>query len=578
MVRNLARWAVMALTAAAWGCASVATTARPAMPVQPATSMEQAIDALLEAEYPAGGPGAVAIVVTDGRVAYRRAFGLANVELQVPMRPEHVFGIASLSKQFTAAAILKLADRGALSVEDDITRYLPMYPTHGAHITIEHLLTHTSGISALSETSDLRAASVQDGRLVDVLSEWVRDLPPDSAPGERWSYLNFGYSLLAAIVERVSGVTFPQFLQREIFEPLGMTQTYDNDRRRIIPLRAAGYDAPRTGVSNVLSPRSRVYQPNGAGSLLSTVDDLARWSDALSSGRVLTAASMARMFTPYRLTDGTSSRYGYGFDIGEYEGQRVQAHLGSTTGFVSFMIRMPDAGVFVAILSNKASAAVPIQATAQRVAAIAVGKPIPEPRPVPMADEALDALAGTYRGDDVGLCVVRRDGRRLLADVAGFEKLELIPVAPLTFRSRVVTWTFAFTVDGGGKGAQVHVTDWKIDDRAPRVEPRSPAPVIVVPVAPALLDACVGEYELLSGIIVAVTRAGDHLAIRPAAQALVEILPVSADEFVNAEGSVRYRFVRNARGEVTGYLRLAGGAAVPARRLSFSLDVAGTRR
>jgi CubicO group peptidase (beta-lactamase class C family) len=247
----------------------------------------QAIDAIMTAAYPPSQPGAALIVRKGGQTLVRKAFGMANLELQAPLQPEHVFALASLSKPFTAAAVLKLAEEHRLSIDDDITRFLPAYPTHGARITIEHLLTHTSGLSALSETSDLRAAAVQESPLIDVLGDWIKDLPPDFAPGERWAYSNWGFNLLGAIVERASGMSYGAYLEQRLFAPAGMTHTFYNDRRRIIPMRVTGYDQQGDEPVNVAPVRSRIFLPGGAATLLSTVDDLARWNESLRTGAVL---------------------------------------------------------------------------------------------------------------------------------------------------------------------------------------------------------------------------------------------------------------------------------------------------
>ena len=522
----------------------------------------------MAAAYPADRPGAAIIVIRDGRVLLRKAYGLASVELGVPMQPEHVFALASLSKQFTAAAILKLAEEGRLALDDDITRFLPTYPTHGARITIEHLLTHTSGLSGLSETSDLRAVATQESPLIDVLADWVKDLPPDSAPGERWAYSNWGYALLGSIIEQASGVSYAAYLEQRIFAPAGMTHTFFSDRRRIIPKRVPGYELQGEQVTNILQARSRIFLPGGAASLLSTVDDLARWDEALRSGLVLSKASLDRVFTSYRLKDGTLTNYGYGWDLGAYAGHRVQEHAGGTTGFLCYMVRMPDDRVFVAILSNRSFATPPMQATAHRIAAMAVGMPVAEPPAVALTVAQLDAVAGTYRGSDVGTFTVTREGTTAYAQVGGLGKLPLIPTGPLTFRTTTVLWTWTFETGADGRAARVRVKEWKIDDLAARVEPATASPRPIVAIDAAQLDACAGEYESLNGILVKVTRAGDHLAVTPLAQPAVEILPVSATEFVTTDGATQYTFVVGPDGRVARYLRSGGGGKpVPARRI-----------
>ena len=562
--------AVVGIALAGSGCgATLRPVVRPQDAVRPGSVAAQ-IDALLAGIYTPNLPGATVIVVKDGRVVLRKAYGLANVELQVPMQPESVLALASLSKQFTAAAILKLAEEGRLSVSDEISKLLPSYPTHGQKVLIEHLLTHTSGLNALSETSDLRAVSSQEGKLIDVLGDWVKDLPPDSAPGERWAYSNWGYNLLGAIIEQVSGQSYAEYLRRQIFEPLGMSHTYYADRRQIIPLRATGYDAPAEAVFNVLPSRSRIFLPSGAGGLLSTIDDLARWDEALYGDRILSAASKAKMFTPFRLNGGASTGYGYGWDIGDYDGHWVQEHAGGTTGFVSHMVRMPDDHVFVVILSNRASMAMPLQATAHRVAAIALGRPIADPVAVPVAAADLDRLAGTFRGNDVGTFTVTREDAGLIARIPGFEKIQLMPVGPLTFRTRLVTWTFVFEMGADGRSSRVRVKDWKLNDVAERSTPVEQQPRPVVTLAPAQLDGCVGEYESLNGVLIRIERSGDHLTATPTGQPGVDIFPSSPVEFSTKDGAVRFTFVKNENAVVVGYLRAAGGGTpVPARRIGM---------
>lgn len=551
----------------------------------------RAIDQIMSAVYPAAQPGAALIVIKDDRVILRKAYGLANLELQAPLLPEHVFALASLSKPFTAAAILALAEDGRLALTDDITRFLPGYPTHGARITIEHLLTHTSGLSALSETSDLRATAVQESPLIDVLGDWTKDLPLDFQPGDRWAYSNWGYNLLGAIVERASGLTYAAYLQQRLFAPAGMTHTSYNDRRAVIAGRVTGYDQINDRTVNLAQIRSRIFLPGGAASLLSTVDDLAAWNRALADARVLTPASMARMFTSFRLNDGTPTHYGYGWDLGTHEGHRVQEHAGGTYGFQSFMVRMPDDGVFVAILSNRSFATPPIQATAHRVAALALGLPVADPTPVAVTAADLDRITGTYRGSDVGTFTVTRDGASAVVQAAalGAAPLPLVPTGPLTYRTTTVLWTWTFELGDNGTAARARVREWKIDDVAARVATPAPLPPGASPTRPpaiapteAELMSCVGEYEALGGILATVARRGDHLTVTPLGQAGVEIYPgvptAAAPEsgdaagarlaFVTADGRTTYRFVTDADGRVTGYWRRANaGTSVPARRI-----------
>ena len=533
------------------------------------TAAAGAIDELMKTAYPFDQPGAALLVVKDGAVQVRKAYGMANIELGVPLTPEHVFSLASLSKPFTAAAVLKLAEEGKLRLDDEITKYLPTYPTHGYHVTIEHLLTHTSGLSALSETSDYRAVATQESPLVDALDDWIKDLPPDFAPGERWAYSNWGYNLLGAIIERASGMSYADYLNQRLFTPAGMTHTAYNDRRRIIPMRATGYDQIDDRVVNLAPVRSRVFLPGGAAALVSTVDDLARWNSALDAGTVLSSASTSRMFTSSKLKNGSETHYGYGWDLGSYAGHRVQEHAGGTFGFLSYLVRLPEDRTFVAILTNRSFAKPPIQATAHRIAALAIGQPITETAPVVVSAGDLDRLVGTYRGPDVGSFTVTREGDAAFVNTGAFGKLPLIPTGPLTFRTDLVLWTWTFELDAAGaKAVRARVREWKIDDIAERYEPTRPKPRPFITATAARLDACAGEYESLNGVLVKIVRTGTHLTVTPLGQQPTEIYAVSATEFTTKDGATTFKFVAGANGQIVRYLRSAGGGTpVPARRI-----------
>jgi CubicO group peptidase (beta-lactamase class C family) len=336
----------------------------------------------LDAAYPENGPGAAAIVVKGGEVAYRDARGMANLELGVPLSPDHVFRLGSISKQFTAGAILLLADRGRLSVEDPISKYLPDYPTHGHTITIENLLTHTSGIFNISTIPGWVTGSNRIdhsvGELIDVFDEY----PMDFAPGEQWKYSNSGYILLAAIVEAVSGQSYAEFVQENIFEPLGMKNSHHGGQQ-LIPGRVAGYKGPKGEHANANFISMTV--PLGGGSLLSTVDDLWRWNDGLFNGDLLKEPSLARMTTGFTLNNGESTGYGYGLHVGSWQGEPEIRHGGAIPGFRSISIWLPESEVFVAVLSNDQGTAP--KSIARQMAAAAVGKPDPERSAIELSPE-----------------------------------------------------------------------------------------------------------------------------------------------------------------------------------------------
>lgn len=305
----------------------------------------------LKKMIPADGPGATVLLMRDNEVLFRGAAGLASIELEVPMRPDHVLRIGSITKQFTAAAILLLQDRGELNVSDEITLYLPEVPTHGERITIAHLLSHTSGIFSYTDLPGYWDGNfLRTDVSVDELIGLFSDQPLQFSPGSEFSYSNSGYVLLGAIIERITGKTYAEFMHSEIFAPLGLVDTQYGGRQ-VVPRRAPGHAVgPDHRYVNPL-PISMTH-PYAAGALLSTVDDLARWNSALFTGRLLSEESVRAMTTATQLNDGTMTEYGYGLYVRERDGLRVIGHSGGIHGFSSSVLWLPDQRVYAVVLSN----------------------------------------------------------------------------------------------------------------------------------------------------------------------------------------------------------------------------------
>ena len=212
-------------------------------------NLRQKIDAYVCGFYPANEPGAAVLATKRGKVILRKGFGLANMELGIPIEPGMIFKIGSVSKQFTAAAIMMLVEEGKMSLSDDITKFLPGYPTLGNHITVEHLLNHTSGIKSYTQMPDWRVLERQDYTVTELI-DLFKDKPMNFKPGEKWHYNNSGYFLLGAVIEQVSGKSYREFLQERIFTPLGMKGSDYGSSRRIIPRRVPGYTQTADGFLN----------------------------------------------------------------------------------------------------------------------------------------------------------------------------------------------------------------------------------------------------------------------------------------------------------------------------------------
>jgi CubicO group peptidase (beta-lactamase class C family) len=525
----------------------------------------QRIDAYLRSVYAAQEPGAAVIVVDDGQVLLREGYGLANVELGVPIAPDMVFRIGSVTKQFTAVAALLLVQEGKLALDDEITKYLPDYPTHGKKITVEHLLTHTSGIKSYTSLPEWLAKRREDLTLEQLIGLF-KDQPMDFAPGEKWLYNNSGYVLLGAVLEKASGQSYEELLRSRIFAPLGMQRTGYGHTTPILAGRVAGYQRGQAGWENAAF--LSMSQPYAAGALVSTVDDLARWNAVLDGGKLLPPPLLARAMTGYALTDGKSTGYGYGWGIADWRGHHFVEHGGGIDGFQSYVLREPRAGLFVAVLSNALGREPDPDTVATKVALLALGESIEDPPVVKPAPEVLDRYTGVYRIDETTIRVVTREGDRLFTQRTGGEKLEALPISETEFFYRNSLERASFRRDAVGKvtGMVLHRRQGG-DEEAVRTEEAPPAKRVAVRVEPAVLARYVGEYELFPGFTIVVTQEGEKLFAQATGQPRFELFAESDTKFFLEVVDAQVDFVVDAAGAVIGLVLHQGGRDVPGKKL-----------
>lgn len=294
-------------------------------------------------------PGLSLAAVLEGKVVLARGYGLANVELNVRATPDTVYEIGSITKQFTATAIMLLVEEGKIGLDDKISRYLDGTPDAWKDITVRHLLTHTSGIKDYTEVPDVDKLWRND-YTHDAILKLVTGTPLAFQPGEKWAYCNTGYFLLGMIVEKVSGKPYGEFVAERIFKPLGMTATRVNDEHAIIPNRAEGYTWANSALHN--ADYTSMTWPFAAGVLVSTVTDMAKWDAALYTNRLLKPADLQQMWTPARLNSGKSTVYGFGWVIDTYQGHRLIWHNGGIPGFITQISRFVDDKLTVIVLTN----------------------------------------------------------------------------------------------------------------------------------------------------------------------------------------------------------------------------------
>jgi CubicO group peptidase (beta-lactamase class C family) len=420
------------------------------------------IDAIFERWNGAESPGCAVAVARDGRTVLARAYGMADLEHGIPNSPESIFEAGSVSKQFTAAAIMLLVQQGQLSLDDDVREYLPEIPDYGTPIRIRHMLNHTSGlrdwgsIAAISGWPRSHRTHTHE-HVVDILG---RQRGLNFEPGAEYSYSNSGYNLAAVIVERVSGISFAEFSKRYIFEPLGLADTqWRDDYTRIVPGRATAYAARGDGFV-IDRPIENVH---GNGGLLTTVGDLLVWNESLASGKIGGRDFVRLMHEQGVLNDGRTIEYAAGINVGAFRGIPEVSHTGATSGYRAFLGRYPDQAVGVAVLCNVGN--VDPGSVGRRVGEVFLGGALAEvaapatPAAMQQARQAtepyhpgadeLAGLAGQYYSPDAEATLILSvaDGQ-LVADRRPAARLTLNPVAPDAFASSL--GRIRFVRDGSG--------------------------------------------------------------------------------------------------------------------------------
>jgi CubicO group peptidase (beta-lactamase class C family) len=518
-------------------------------------------DQLLSEQFKTGETGVAAIVSRKGQIIYKKAFGMANMELNIPMQPDNVFRIGSISKQFTAVAILQLMEQGKLNLQDDITKFIPDYPTHGHKITIEHLLTHTSGIQSYTGMKEFGTISRLD-KTPEELIAFFKYQPMEFAPGTKWNYNNSGYFLLGYIIEKISGKTYPEYVEENIFKPLGMTNSYYGSDSRIIKNRAAAYSKNEKGFINA-EPLSMTL-PYAAGSLQSTVEDLYKWNQAVQGYKLIKKESLEKAYTSYILADGKKTGYGYGWGLGNLQGSQTIEHGGGIPGFLTQGIYLPKEDVFVAVFSN-CDCNGP-EDVAVKLGALAIGKPF-EYKEINADTIAMKQVTGVYEmaGNDEKRYITFADGK-LYSQRNRNAKLNIKPYEKDKYFFENMMNTIEFVRNNSGvveklifKGRE-EPSIWIKTDK--------PLPVIMeIDVDTRILDTYVGEYELGTNFILTVTRDKNQLITQATGQGKIEIFAESETKFFVKVMDAQLEFIKDVSGKVEKLILTQGGRKMDAKKI-----------
>ena len=485
---------------------------------------------LLVDSYPADGPGAAVLVARGDTVLFRGARGESDLAQDKALRADDLFEVGSMTKQFTAAGVLKLVEAGKVSLDDPLSKYVKDV-TGGDRVTVRELLNHTAGLKDYTEIPGWIDSPLQQDLTTPQLVATFRHQPPEFAPGTDWRYDNSGYVLLGAIIESVTAESWHAYLQQALFKPLGLTHTGYGDDPAFALHRVKGY-ASSDGRMVPARPMS-LSQASAAGGLVSNVDDLLTWNLALHGGRVLDAARYRDMVTPSG--KALDAHYGYGLVHETLRGTDMLQHGGSIFGYSSYLIYLPRDALTVVVLNNQ-EGEIPrrndAETIARRLAAYSLGKPYPEGKATKVAPAMLKTYEGVYRIDEHTDRIVRVVDGVLTSQRTGGARFALVPVAAdqFVFDGQLSRVAFDRSPSGAVTGMRYFLNDE--GDGAFAVRSDAPLPVerIAIALPKDALERVVGTYRAPE-LSLRVFLSGDALQVQLEGQPPAPLFAASPDTF-----------------------------------------------
>lgn len=518
-------------------------------------SLEKQIDAIFTEAYPADKPGATVLISKDDKVIYRKAFGLANLELNVPMKPENVLELASITKQFTGVAILMLMEQGKLNLQDPLSKFIDDYPK-GNEITIHHLLIHTSGIKSYTSIPEFIKMARTDMTPTELIGHF-KDLPMDFEPGERYAYNNSAYILLGYIIEQISGLSYEEFIHKNIFDKLGMKNSYYGSRSKIIPNRAYGYQPDTQGGLKNADYLSMTL-PYAAGSLMSTVDDMFLWNKAIHHNTLISEKSKQLAFTNYTLNNGRPINYGYGWGINELAGFTSIEHTGGIFGFTTSGIYLPKENIYAIVLTNKDDGNAP-EPLNLKATAIVLGKPLVEKPAVTLTEAQLQQWTGAYQFEDVVRFINFNDGS-LYSTREGGQPFKLIPVSENSFQFEGSFTTYDFSIKNGKKEVlfadRINKSKGVETDKNPKPEKEA------ISLPKEILANYEGTYELQPSFQIVVTTQDNRIFAQATGQPQFELFAESENTFFLKVVEAKVTFNKNPDGSIKSLTLFQGGQEI----------------
>lgn len=522
-------------------------------------NLETEIDAIFNQAYPINSPGATVLIAKNDKILYRKAFGMSNLELKTQMKPESILQLASITKQFTSVAILMLMEQGKLSLKDPLSKYIPDF-TRGNEITLHHLLSHTSGIKSFTSLPEFRTKTRLDMTPEEMINSF-KNLPLEFNPSEKYEYSNSGYVLLGYIIEKLSGMSYEDFIQKNIFDKLGMKNSYYANPYKIIPNRVNGYQFYEGNYENPDYISTTI--PYAAGSLMSTIDDMFLWSKAIHHNTLISENSKQLAFTNATLNNGKNANYGYGWFINEIAGIKTLEHTGGINGFTTSGIYIPSRNIYSIVLTNLDDGKGP-ETYNLKVASALLGKPFTEKAPVKLSENELKKWMGAYQFEDVVRYISYEKGT-LYSTREGGRPLKLEPISENEFRFENSFTTYKFSSKNGKKQVlykdRIKKSIGIETDKKPITEKET------IALAPKILMKYVGVYELQPSFQIEIEMQNDHLFAKATGQPTVELFAESENSFLIKEISAQVIFNLNTDGTVKSLTFSQGGNKMEGNKL-----------
>jgi CubicO group peptidase (beta-lactamase class C family) len=500
------------------------------------------------------------LVAKGTQVLLSKGYGFANLEWDVPNSPATKFRLGSITKQFTAASILLLQDRGKLNVEDPVKKYMTDAPAAWDKITIYHLLTHTSGIPSFTSFPEYPKWEPFAATPAEEVARF-RDKPLDFAPGEKWSYSNSGYVLLGYLIEKITGGSYEKFVRENIFAPLGMKDSGYDSNSAIIPRRASGYELSKGEPVNAGFVNMTI--PFSAGALDSTTEDLLKWEQGLFGGKLLTAASLLQMTKPFQ------SNYACGLFVETKDGRKVIQHGGGIEGFNTQLTYYPEDMLTVIVLGNVSGSAP--GDIAAKLAALAHGEAVKLPaerKEITLDPKVLARYVGTYELMAGANMLITLEGNQLSEKLASQSAFPIFPESETMFFLKVVDAQIEFVKDSSGAVTHLVLHQGGRDQKAPRTSDKAegPPPRKEIQVSPQLLARYAGTYDLGPGADVTMTVEGGRLMTQITGQPKFELFAESETRFFLKVIDAQVEFFVDPSGTVTHLVIHQGGRETKAPR------------